>query len=391
MKTVIGCLWYYVVSAVLIVALVSCKTDAGKPAQPIPDNSATAFVRDMGIGINIGNTLDAINNHVSNTPAGETGWGNPKITKEFIAALKNYGYTTIRLPVTWAEYLGPAPDYVIDETRMSRVEEVVNWILEEDLYCILNLHHDGGESPKSWILKAGDDPDGVTKQFAAVWKQIAGRFSGASGKLIFEAMNEVGFKMWNQWDASTNGKKPEAFRILNGLNQAFVDTVRASGAQNNARFLLVSGYYTDIDLTCDPLFKMPSDTQHDRLILSVHYYTPATFCILDKDESWGKNQTDWGSGSRGDADYAELSRQFAKIRGQFIDRGIPVILGEYGVNFNNKVEAGRVRWISAVTQACLDNGICPVLWDTGNDIKRSPASSYAMSDALAQAWRLIRK
>ena len=366
--------------------LISCNSANGKPPALDPNGSAAATVKDMGIGINIGNTLDSIG---TNTwLAGETGWGNPKITREFIQALKNYGYTTIRLPVTWAENMGPGPNYTIAETWMNRVEEVVNWILEEDLYCILNLHHDGGESDKSWILKAGDDPVGITNQFAVVWKQIALRFSGASEKFIFEAMNEVGFKMWNQWNASTNNKKPEAYRILNGLNQTFVNTVRGTGSRNTNRFLLVSGYYTDIDLTCDPLFKMPADTPDNRLILSVHYYTPATFCILDKDESWGKNRTDWGT----DADYAELNRQFGKLKTNYLDKGIPVILGEYGVTFNNsKVEAARTRWIAAVTQICLDNDICPVFWDTGNDIKRSPESNYAMSGALSAALRQITK
>jgi len=373
-------------TAVFFLALVSCNTANGKPSAGGSSGSAEEMVRGMGIGINIGNTLDAINNHVSSTPAGETGWGNPKITKEFIRALKNYGYTTIRLPVTWAEYLGPAPAFTIDAERMNRVEEVVNWILEEDMYCVLNLHHDGGTSPKSWILKAGNDPQGITKQYAAVWKQIAARFSGASDKLIFEAMNEVGFDMWNQWDPSTNDRKPEAYRILNSLNQTFVNTVRATGSRNASRFLLISGYWTDIDLTCDPLFKMPADKIGGRLILSVHYYTPAVFCILDKDESWGKNRTDWGT----DEDYAELYRQFDKLKNNFTGKGIPVILGEYGVNFNNKLEAARIRWITAVTQTSLDNGICPVFWDTGNDIKRSPESGYAMSNALAAVMRQIK-
>jgi len=374
-----------IVLTVIIVpalVLISCGTTDKLPAQETPDSSA-AFVRDMGIGINIGNTLDCIG--TSTWTAGETGWGNPKITKEFIAALKKYGYKTIRLPVTWAENMGPAPNFTIAEPWMSRVEEVVNWILDENMYCILNLHHDGGESDKSWILKANDDPVGVTKQFSTVWKQIATRFSDAPEKLIFEAMNEVGFKMWNQWDPSTSGKKGEAYRILNGLNQAFVNTVRDTGGKNAARFLLISGYYTDIDQSCDPLFKMPGDTPKDRLILSIHYYTPATFCILDKDESWGKNRTDWGTND----DYTELAGQFAKLKINYLNRGIPVILGEYGVNFNNKVEAARVRWITAVTQTCLDNGICPVFWDTGNDIKRSPA--YAMSGALKEVWKNIIK
>jgi len=369
-------------SPLLLAALLSCQT----ADKPIEDEDPEMFVRNMGIGINIGNNLDAIG---TNTwIAGETGWGNPAITRDLIQAYKAYGYTSIRLPVTWAEYLGPAPNYVIAEGRMSRVAEVVGWILNEGLYCILNLHHDGGESDKSWILQAAVDPDAVAMQFAAVWRQIAQRFSGASGKLIFEAMNEVGFDtLWNQWSGNSGGKN-EAYRILNMLNQTFVDTVRATGANAN-RFLLVSGYWTDIDRTCDPLFIMPADTTEDRLLLSVHYYTPSTFCIADKpDNSWGF-KADWGSGASADADYAELTRQFDKLKANFIDKGIPVILGEYGVTFNSsKVEAGRARWFTAVTQSCLDYGICPVLWDTGNDIKRHPP--YQMSDALAASWKEIR-
>ena len=375
--------------ALVVLALASCQTQESRPAVQvqIPDNPAMEFVQGMGIGVNIGNTLDAIGTET--WMAGETGWGNPKITREFIQALKNYGYTTIRLPVTWAENIGTAPDYQINAVWMNRVEEVVNWILAEDLYCILNLHHDGGTSDRSWILNAGDDPEGTTKQFAAVWKQIAARFANASDKLILEAMNEVGFnKIWDQWNPSTISGKPEAYRILNQLNQTFVDTVRSGGSGNAERFLLVSGYWTDIDQTCDPLFKMPQDAgglEH-RLILSVHYYTPAVFCILDKDESWGKNRNDWGTR----ADYTELENQFAKIKKHFIDKGIPVILGEYGVSSGKtKVEAAREKWITAVTQACLDNGICPALWDTGNDIKRQPP--YELSGALKNSLTAIKK
>jgi len=373
-------------AVILIVTLSSCQTANGKISEQdsIPDIPGMLFVQNMGIGINIGNTLDAIG--TSTWIAGETGWGNPKITRELIQAYKNYGYKTIRLPVTWAEYIGPAPDYKIASERMDRVEEVVNWILDEGLYCILNLHHDGGESDRSWILSAASDPDRVAKQMAAVWKQIAGRFKGASDKLILEAMNEVGFnKLWNQWGGAANGKS-DAYRILNKLNQTFVDTVRSTGGNNASRFLLVSGYWTDIDLTCDALFKIPQDKTEDSIILSLHYYTPAVFCILDKDESWGKNQTDWGSGG----DYAELADKFLKVRKNFIDRNIPVILGEYGVSSgSSKVEAARTRWMTAVTQTCLDNGICPVLWDTGNDIKRQPP--YVMSNALKNVWRNIKQ
>jgi len=344
--------------------------------------TALTFVKNLGIGINIGNSLDSIGTNA--WFAGETGWGNPKITQDFIKALKKYGYKTIRLPVTWAEYMGTAPNFIIEEERMSRVEEVVKWILAEDMYCIINLHHDGGESDKSWILNAGSEPDRVSGQFSKIWAQIAARFSGVSqDKLIFESMNEVGFdKLWNRYGGS--GRKDEAYRIFNMLNQTFVDTVRKT-AGNQDRFLLIAGYWTDIDLSSDSLFKMPKDTKEDKLILSVHYYTPSVFCIAEEpDNSWGF-RNDWGNNN----DINELNRQFQKLKTNFINKGIPVIVGEYGVTLYNKAEESRVKWMASVTQICLDNGICPILWDTGGEISRHPP--YTMRDSLKQVWAGIKR
>jgi endoglucanase len=331
----------------------------------------------MGVGVNIGNTLDCIG--TDTWTAGETGWGNPKITREFVKALKSYGYKTVRLPVTWAERMGPGPDYTIDKAWMDRVAEVVNWILEEGMYCILNLHHDGGEADKSWILGAATDRAGVSDRFSKVWKQIAVRFRSVSAnKLIFESMNEVGFR----------GDKSTAYEILNGLNQTFVNTVRADGSANATRPLLIAGYYTDINDTCDARFLMPQDTQEGKLLLSIHYYTPSTFCIAEEtNNSWGF-KADWGSPATATADNAELTRQFDKLKTRFIDNGVKIIIGEYGVTKKNKVEEGRIRWMTAVTQACLDYGMCPVLWDTGGEISRN--SPYTMSPALQKVLKNLK-
>ena len=385
-----------VLMLVILLALISCNTKHDSSSavddpivadmlknipkstiDSIPVNPAVSFVRDMKIGINIGNTLDAIG--TATWIAGETGWGNPPITREFIRALKNYGYTTIRLPVTWAEYIGPGPDYFIQEDRMNRVKEVVNWILGEGLYCIVNLHHDGGESDRSWILNAASDPQGVANKLAAVWKQIAQKFSGVSQeKLVFESMNEVGF------DRGRAGDKSEGFGILNMLNQTFVNTVRSTAGNEN-RFLLIAGYWTDINQSCDPLFQMPRDTTENRLILSVHYYDPSTFCIADRpDNSWGFRD-DWGT----IADYAVLTTQFYKLKTNFLEKGIPVIVGEYGVTLRNKVEKGRVKWMAAVTQTCLNYGICPILWDTGGEISRH--QPFDMRDSLEEVWAVITR
>jgi len=367
----------------------------------VPHNPATAFVRNMGIGINIGNTLDAIGTFEWHS--GENGWGNPDISREFIKALKDYGYKTIRLPVTWGEYIGPGPDYHIGRcvfmpnceyncpNRMDRVEEVVNWILDEDMYCILNLHHDGGTSDLSWILDAAKDPEGINDKFVKVWTQIAVRFRDASDRLILEAMNEVGFdSLWNRWNPATSDMKPEAYRLVNMLNQTFVDTVRTTGGNNANRFLLVCGYWTDFEASADPLFVMPKDTLEHRLILSLHYYTPALFCVVEEDQSWGKNMYDWGY----PGDYDELVRLHDIIRSTFIDKGIPIINGEYGVSIRNKDQESRTKWMIAVTQISLNHGICPVLWDTGwkidddgidygGEIKRHPP--FEMRYTLRQA------
>ena len=357
----------------------------------LPNNSAMMFVQNLGIGINIGNTLDAIG--TNHWHAGETGWGNPQITRDLISALKNYGYKTIRLPVTWAEYIGPAPDYLIGDcvfencsrcpNRMDRVAEVVNWILDEDLYCIINLHHDGGHSDKSWILNASDNPEETSAMFTAVWKQIAQKFSEVSqDKLIFESMNEIGFdNLWNRWSGGLNGKS-EAFGLVNALNQIFVDTIR-SAEGNEDRFLLIAGYWTDINLTCDPFFVLPSDKTDQRLILSVHYYDPSIFTIAEeRDNDWGFTDT-WGS----PADYRHLTEQMNKLKINFLDKGIPVILGEYGVTFRNKKEEDRVKWMAAVTQYSLNYGVCPILWDTGGEISRRPP--YAMRETLKSVLEIL--
>ena len=328
----------------------------------------------MGIGINIGNTLDSIGNF--SWTAGETGWGNPKITQDFIKALKAHGYKTIRLPVTWAENIGAAPNYTITTTWMNRVEEVVGWIVGEDMNCILNLHHDGGTSDRSWILGFENNEDVIGDMFVKVWQQIAGRFKDYSDKLVLESMNEVGFN---------TGAQAERYRKMNKLNQLFVDTVRSSGSRNAERYLLIAGFWTDIDQTVNSLFQMPQDTIADKLIISVHYYTPSTFCIAETpDNSWGF-KADWGNSATAAADTAELERQFNKLKTRFIDSNIPVIVGEYGVVKNqNKVEEGRIRWMAAVTQACLDYGMCPVLWDTGGEISRY--SPFEMSVSLRSVY-----
>jgi endoglucanase len=373
---------FFLLFSVVFLLLVSCP-GGGDETDKIP------VFPGWGIGVNIGNTFDSLN---TNNIAGETGWGNPQVDRGYIQALKNHGFKTVRLPVSWVDYMGDAPNYTIDSTWMKRVEEVVNWILAEDMYCILNLHHDGGGeinrttgyiNPKYWIkqISLPGREDEVTGRFIKAWEQIAVRFRGASDKLILESMNEVGFdNLWNRYAGGQAEQKAEAYRLVNKLNQVFVDTVRATGGKNETRPLLIAGYWTDITNTCDPAFEMPNDLADGKLILSVHYYTPWDFC--------GGNSAKWGTS----ANINELNRLFNMLKTNFIDKNVQIILGEYGVDIKSgsvvKEPESRVKWMTEVTQICINMGICPVLWDTGMrsnnqgmaDIQRE--APYAISNDL---------
>jgi endoglucanase len=382
---------FLAVIAMFVFAACKWVSDEDTFAEPERVITAKAFVKDMKLGFNIGNSLDSW--------GGETAWGNVEISKNFIKALKNYGYKTIRLPITWADKIGPAPDYEINKEWLDRVETIVNWCLDEKLYVIINIHHDGHGNSKSWIQNAQKNyPDNgtnvtvVASQLAVVWRQIADRFNYYPDSLVFEAMNEVGFdEIWNRYQSGQAERKAEAYRILNLLNQTFVNTVRDSGYNNKFRFLLISGYWTDIDNTCDAAFIMPTDNIDDRLTLSVHYYTPWNFAGDIKQATWGT-----------DSDINTLNNLFNKLKTNFIDNGIPIILGEYNVinrkGSNIKAKEERVKWLTAVTQKCIELGICPVLWDNGGkttsgfgdmgEIYRDDPS--VISDALREVLSAVR-
>jgi endoglucanase len=378
----------FLLFAVLILAVSCSKEDEEVILPVIVPTEAIEFVKGMGLGVNIGNTFDSLN---VNSVIGETGWGNPQVTLAYIQSLKGHGFKTVRVPISWIDYLGPAPDYAINNIWMTRVETVVNWILAEDMYCIINLHHDGGGeineqgniNAKYWIkqISLPGKEDEITARFVKVWEQIAEHFRDAPETLIFEGMNEIGFdNMWDRYQDGQAAEKAEAYRLVNKLNQVFVDAVRPTGGNNGDRYLLIAGYWTDIDCTIDPLFKMPRDTAKNRQIVSVHYYTPWNFC--------GGTVTTWGSSGQ----ITALSRNMDKLKAPFISKGIPVILGEYSVNIRTSGTAkdsdSRAKWMYEVTQKCVDRGICPVLWDTGKrsnnngmaDIERQPP--FGISDNL---------
>ena len=198
------------------------------------------------------------------------------------------------------------------------------------------------------------------QRFAHMWEQIAASFRDYSDYLIFESQNEeLGWeKIWNPW-SGTPEQKAASYALCNEINQKFVDVVRASGGNNAKRHLLISGYNTGIDRTCDGLFRMPDDPA-DRMAVSVHYYSPAGFAILEEDADWGKASATWGS----EQEYAALRSEMDMLKSSFTDKGIPVIIGEYGCPTKNKEPESVRRFLTAVCDEAYKRGHCPVLWST---------------------------
>ncbi len=330
--------------------------------------TATELAKEMGWGINIGNTLE-------NTTHWETGWGQPIITHEFIQGLAAKGVKTVRLPVAWDTY---ARGGIVTEEKMARVEEVVNWITGEGMFCILNIHWDGGWIDSSWKDKFPSHEyatfsDTARIKFENYWKQIAGRFNYKNELLIFEALNE-------ETNFSNEGDMEEAYLTLAKVNQLFIDTVRNTGGNNATRVLLIAGYNTDIEKTTHFSYVLPKDHVQDKLLISVHYYTPWSFCGMIKDESWGRPTWTWGHR----LDYFQLNDLFDKMAAFCEDTGLPAVIGEFGVAPEKEAES-RVKWLEAVMEASLTRNMVPLLWDTGSEIfRKKPGEFSEVFDTVLQ-------
>ncbi|MBR5682381.1 MAG: cellulase family glycosylhydrolase [Ruminococcus sp.] len=328
------------------------------------DMTTMEIVRDMGIGINLGNTMEACGDWIADVDKQwgdgiltveeyETAWGSPVITREMIQGMADEGFGVVRVPVAWSNLM--EDDYKINKDLDARVHEIVDWVIDCDMYCIINIHWDNG-----WVNTFPDNKDECMTRYETMWTQIADSFKEYGDRLMFESQNEeLGWeKIWNPW-GSTDGKA-ESYALVNEINQKFVDVVRKSGGNNPKRHLLISGYNTGFDRTCDPLFKMPDDPAQ-RMAVSVHYYTPAGFAILeDEDADWAKARPTWGT----DADYKELYENMDMMKKGYVDKGIPVIIGEYGCPSKGK-KADSVRlFLSSVCKAAYERQLCPVLWST---------------------------
>ena len=313
--------------------------------------TSTQLAREMGYGWNVGNSLDAI--------GGETAWGNPLITERLIDSVKAAGFTSMRVPVAWSKFSDP-DTYTIRTDWLNRVSEVVGYILDRDMYAVMNMHWDGGWMDEPTYEKEYE----INTRFYAMWTQIANHFEPYGDHLLFAGTNEV--RMEGDYGAPTD----EFLDVQTGFNQTFVNAVRSTGGRNVYRHLVVQGFNTNVDFMLQGGVVMPKDTTRNKLSMEFHFYDPWTFAINDDSPitQWGKDATDpartenWGQ-----EDW--VVTQMTKMRDAYARRGYPVHLGEYGAIDKRSKDPSNVTYrryyTSFVTQTAVEYGVVPFYWDNG--------------------------
>jgi endoglucanase len=328
----------------------------------------------MGNGINLGNTMEAVNTALGygkDTSFYETCWGQPVTTQEMITGMKEAGFDTIRIPVAWVSNAMENyadGDYTISEAELNRVEEIMNYALNEDMYVIINDHWDGG-----WWGMFGsateETRDAAMDLYVSMWTQIAERYAEYGDHVIFESANEeLGSSLNLKTIAEDSGTLSEAelYETTNKINQTFVDTIRATGGNNENRFLLIAGYNTNIDLTCNDKFVMPTDTADSKLFVSVHYYDPWNYC------GDGTAVTHWGTKK----EYENMNTSLAEMT-KFTEQGYGVIIGEYGVLINGETDEERgntTDFIGNFLDNCDQYNYVSCLWDCSTLYNRKESS-----------------
>lgn len=327
----------------------------GQAPQAAAASSMQSYVEAMQPGWNLGNSLDAVG-------ADETAWGNPRITQALIQQIAAQGYKSIRIPVTWDKHIGAAPNYTVESAYMNRVEEVVRWALDANLYVMINVHHDSW----TWVSSMEPKHDEVLARYNALWTQIAQRFKDQPNKLMFESINEPRF--------SEGGTTDEAKmnQMLQELNVSFHKIVRASGGKNATRPLVLPGLDTSpAQAKINELYNTITKLNDPNLIATVHYYgfwpfsvNIAGYTTFEKDT---KN---------------DIVQTFDNVYNTFVAKGIPVIIGEYGLLGFDKntgvIEQGeKLKFFEFLTYYMKEKKITGMLWDNGQHLNRT---TYKWSD-----------
>lgn len=363
---------------VILMAITMTANASALAAEPAYQGPAGAFYTGMGAGWNLGNTLDATNNRLLEglgLPIDyETAWGNPETTLELIRTVKAAGFQTIRVPVTWANHIGPAPAYEVQGAWMDRVREVVDMVLSEGMYCIINVHHDTGTH--GWLHASAQVVEEESAKFAALWRQIAECFRDYNDHLIFEGFNEM-LDEHNNW---VYPRTPSARDAINHFNQLFVDTVRATGGDNATRVLIVSPYGSANDRSALEDLVMPTDSAENALVVQIHYYSPVSYCFdIDGDNNL---QTVWTENGGREA----LLTALDGVTELFTSKGIPVVMGEFAASHKGN-EADRAEWAKFVVDTCEAHGVKCIWWDNGGKVASVDGyGTMGLLDRYELAW-----
>jgi endoglucanase len=319
--------------------------------------TAVQLAEKIKLGWNIGNTMEA--------PGGEGGWGNPPITEDYVKFVKQLGFNAIRIPCAYnMGHTDNSTTAHIDPNWLNRIKEVVGYCVNNDMYVLLNIHWDGG-----WLEQncTTTKKDSVNARQKAYWEQIATTLRDFDEHLMFASANEP----------NTNNDVAK-MKVLFSYHQTFVNAVRSTGGRNVYRVLVVQGQ-------SDLMNSFPADPTPNRMMYEEHTYTPFQFTALDADANWGKMFYYWGTGHHSaiepdrNATWGEEATQieyFQKIKGKFIDKSIPVLLGEYGAYRRISPKDSATHndaidyWITFVTKQAITNGVKPFYWDTGGALDR---------------------
>ena len=346
--------------AIGLIHLSGCEETKAK--EQLTGKTAQEITAMMGIGWNLGNTLDATGGSRANVYSQETSWGNPKVTPELIKAIQDKGFNTIRIPVTWMNHISKDGTYTIDDAFIARVKEVVDYAYDLDMFVIINLHHE------SWVNSSKLDTDYIKigEELAAVWTRIAEEFADYDQHLIFEGMNEPRMAGTAQeWSGNKN-----AYTAVNYLDQIFTYTVRSSKkGYNSERCLMIPGYAASSSLEILNSISIPTFESEavKNIIVSVHAYTPYSFCLSDDQMDFDlNNKMDTGS----------IDVVFKNLEEIFLFNDIPVVIGETGVTNKDNTEA-RENWAEYMGLKACEYGIPVILWDNG---------AYGNSGGECHAW-----
>ncbi len=386
-------------------AAISFSFSTWKPKEdPEVWEDAASAVVNMGVGWNLGNTLDSNSGDVNNmwieaftdrsTSAYETAWGQPVATRELIKMFRRAGFNAIRVPVTWYPHMGTVTvsmvgqsahwdvstwkGYDVDPAWMARVKEVVGYVLDEGMYCILNVHHDTGEYSTSWLRADTAVHEAVKDRFCALWKQIATEFEPFGQRLIFESFNEM-LDAKGTWNHSTD----DAHEAINLYNADFVSTVRSTGGNNAKRNLILNTYSSSPDPESLSAFRLPPDSTEGHLMAEVHSYAPYNFAF---DTNYPKEVFDTDCEN-------DLKAIISNVNKYLVSRGIPCVLGEFGCT-TKRAESEVIKQAQCYVSNATQYNIACFYWmslSDGDDRKVPQWTKPALKDAILKAYKDNRK